>query len=295
MDMKKRVSGIFAPISTPFVDEEASIEQMRDNVRKYSKTPLSGFLVLGSNGENKSLTEDEKLKILEAVVQEKADDQIVMAGTGYESTRQTIQFSKKAEEVGADIVSLVSPGYFKKSLTDEVMIGYYTDVAEAMNIPVFAYNAPGFTGMTLSAKVIETIALHPNIGGMKDTSPAGIAQYLEVCGDNFDVLAGTVNTLFIGLSLGASGGVVSLANAFPEPCCALYEKFKSGDVEGAHKLHSMLFRLNQAVSGKSGVAGVKYAMEVAGYSGGPPRLPLLPLKDADKERIKGAIAEAGLA
>ena len=94
--MKKRVSGIFAPISRPFVDEEASIEQMRENVKKYIKTPMSGFLVLGSNGENKSLTEDEKLKILEAVVQEKADDQIVMAGTGYESTRQTIQFSKKA-------------------------------------------------------------------------------------------------------------------------------------------------------------------------------------------------------
>ncbi len=293
--MTKRVSGIFAPICTPFVDEEVSIKHMKENMRRYKQTPLSGFLVLGSNGENKSLTEDEKLKILEVVIQEKADHQIVMAGTGYESTRQTIAFSKKAEEVGADIVSLVSPSYFKKSLTDEVMIGYYTDVAEALGIPVFAYNAPGFTGMTLSPKVIETIARHPNIGGMKDTSPAGIAQYLEVCGDNFDVLAGTVNTLFIGLSLGASGGVVSLANAFPEPCCALYEKFRAGDVEGARKLHSKLFRLNQAVSGKTGVAGVKYAMEVGGYYGGSPRLPLLPLKAADKERIKGAIVEAGLA
>ena len=293
--MTKRVSGIFAPICTPFVDEEVSLEHMRENMRRYKQTPLSGFLVLGSNGENKSLTEDEKLKILEVVIQEKADHQIVMAGTGYESTRQTIAFSKKAEEVGADIVSLVSPSYFKKSLTDDVMIGYYTDVAEALGIPVFAYNAPGFTGMTLSAKVIEAIAKHPNIGGMKDTSPAGLAQYLEVCGDNFDVLAGTVNTLFIGLSLGASGGVVSLGNAFPEPCCALYERFKSGDVEGARKLHSKLFRLNQAVSGKSGVAGVKYAMEMGGYYGGSPRLPLIPLEDGDKKRIKAAIKEAGLA
>jgi len=137
--MTKRVSGIFAPICTPFVDEEVSIKHMKENMRRYRQTPLSGFLVLGSNGENKSLTEDEKLKILEVVVQEKADHQIVMAGTGYESTRQTIAFSKKAEQVGADIASLVSPSYFKKSLTDEVMIGYYTDVAEAVGIPVFAY------------------------------------------------------------------------------------------------------------------------------------------------------------
>jgi 4-hydroxy-2-oxoglutarate aldolase len=293
--MTKRVSGILAPITTPFVDEEVSIEHMKENVRKYRETPLAGFLVLGSNGESKSLTEDEKVKILEVVSQEKADHQIVMAGTGYESTRQTIAFSKRAQALGADIVSLVTPSYFKKSLTDDAMISYYTDVADAMNIPVFAYNAPGFTGMTLSPKVIEVIAQHPNIGGMKDTSPGGIAQYLEVCGDNFDVLAGTVNILFIGLSLGASGGVVSLANAFPEPCCELYEKFKSGDVEGARKLHSKLFRLNQSVSGKSGVAGVKYAMQVAGYYGGSPRLPLLPLRDTDKQRIKSAIAEAGLA
>ena len=104
--MTKRVSGIFAPICTPFVDEEVSLEHMRENMRRYKQTPLSGFLVLGSNGENKSLTEDEKLKILEVVVQGKADNQIVMAGTGYESTRQTINFSKKAEEVGAEGVAL---------------------------------------------------------------------------------------------------------------------------------------------------------------------------------------------
>jgi 4-hydroxy-2-oxoglutarate aldolase len=129
---------------------------------------------------------------------------------------------------------------------------------------------------------------------MKDSSPGGIAGYLEVCGDDFDVLSGTLNTLFLGLALGASGGVISLANAFPHPCCELYKKFKNGDVEGARKLHSKLFALNKSVSGKSGVAGVKYATEVAGYYGGPPRLPLLPLNDANKKLIKDAIAEAGL-
>lgn len=292
--MANNISGIFAPINTPFRNEEVAIDHLRENMRKYKETPLNGFLVLGSNGENKSLTEDEKVQILEVVLEEKAEHQLVMAGAGYESTRQTIAASKKAVELGADFVSLVSPAYFKKSLTDDALISYYSDVAEALTIPVLAYNAPGFTGITISPKVIETISRHPNIAGMKDTSPGGMAGYLEVCGDDFDVLSGTINTLFLGLALGASGGVVSLANAFPHPCCELYKKFKNGDVEGARKLHSKLFTLNKSVSGKFGVAGVKYATEVAGYFGGPPRLPLLPLKEADKKLIKDAIAKAGL-
>jgi len=292
--MGHKISGIFAPVNTPFLDEDVSFDHFRENMRKYSKTPLSGFLVLGSNGENKSLNEDEKLRLLEIALQEKAEHQVVMAGAGFESTRETIAFSKKAAELGADIISLVTPSYFKKSLTDDALVGYYTDVADALAIPVFAYNAPGFTGLTLSPRVIAAISIHPNIGGMKDTSPDGIARYLEVCGDNFDVLSGTISTLFIGLVLGVSGGVVSLANAYPQACCELYEKWKSGDLDGARELHHKLFVLNQSVSGKFGVAGVKYASEVAGYYGGPPRLPLLPLKDEEKESIKDAIARAGL-
>jgi 4-hydroxy-2-oxoglutarate aldolase len=292
--MTQKVCGVFAPITTPFVDDEVSFDQFKENIRKYRQTPLNGYLVLGSNGESKSLTEGEKLKLLEIVLEEKADQQLVMAGTGYESTRQTVAFSKKVQELGADIVSVVTPSYFKKSLSDDALIGYYTQVADALSIPVFAYNAPGFTGLTLSVNVIEAISQHPNIGGMKDTSPAGLAGYLEFCSDTFDVLAGTMNTLFIGLSLGASGGVISLANAFPEACCELYEAYTQGDIATARRLHSTLFRLNQSVSGAAGVAGVKYAMELGGYHGGNPRLPLLPIKDSDKQRIRQAAEAAAV-
>ena len=292
--MASKISGIFAPINTPFQNEEVAFDHFRENIRKYGKTPLSGFLVLGSNGENRSLTEDEKIKLLEIAIQEKAERQVVMAGAVCESTRETIDFSKKAQELGADLVSLLTPSYFKKSLIDDALIGYYTDVADALSIPVFAYNAPGFTGLTLSPKVIATISKHPNIGGMKDTSPDGIARYLEVCADDFDVLSGTISTLFIGLALGASGGVVSLANAFPDACCELYEKYRSGDLDGAREMHHKLFVLNQSVSGKFGVAGVKFASELGGLYGGNPRLPLLPLKDEDKKSIKDAASKAGM-
>lgn len=292
--MVKRISGIIAPITTPFINEEVSIDHLRGNIRKYRDTPLLGFFVLGSNGENKSLTEEEKVRILEAVLEEKSEQHLVMAGTGYESTRQTIAFSKQATELGADFVSLLTPSYFKKRLTDDAMIRYYTDVAEAVPIPVLVYNAPGFTGITISPKVIETISRHPNIAGMKDTSPDSIARYLEVCGEDFDVLSGTMNTLFLGLVLGASGGVVSLANAYPHRCCELYQKVKRGEIDGARKLHFKLFHLNHSLSGRFGVAGVKYAMDVAGYYGGAPRLPLLPLNEEDKKLIRDAIAKAGL-
>ena len=292
--MTKKLAGIIAPITTPFVNEDVSYEHLKSNMRKYSETGLAGFFALGSNGESKSLTEDEKLKILDVVLQEKADRQLVMAGTGYESTKQTVAFSKKVAAMGVDFISVITPSYFKKRLTDDALIGYYNDVADAVPIPVLAYNAPGFTGMTLSARVIEKISRHPNVAGMKDTSAGNMSSYLSVCGDDFDILSGTVSTLFTAMLEGAKGGVVSLANAFPVPCCELYEFCKAGELDRARRLHYLLFTLNRSVSGSFGVAGVKYAMELAGYYGGDPRLPLLPLNRESQQFISESVSRTGL-
>ena len=292
--MSKKLSGIAAPITTPFVNGEIAYDRLRSNVQKYGETALAGFFALGSNGESMFLTESEKLKVLEVVLQEKADHQLVMAGAGYESTRQTISFSNQVAEMGADFVSILTPSYFKRRLTDEAMIGYYTDVADAVPIPVIAYNAPGFTGMTLTPKVVEVISRHPNVIGMKDTSKGNMSTYLGVADNDFDILSGTVSTLFESMLLGAKGGVVSLANAFPAPCCELYEACKAGDLDKARRLHYMLIKLNKSVSGSFGVAGVKYAAEVAGYHGGDPRKPLLPITEEGRQSIRNAIVAAGL-
>ena len=293
--MTKALSGIFAPIATPFVDEEVSIDQLRENMKKYATSSLSGIFALGSNGESKSLTEDEKIETLQGILEEKGANQLVMAGTGYESTRETIRFSKKIADAGVDFVSVVTPSYFKKRLTDDAMIRYYTDIADAVPIPVLVYNAPGFTGMTLTPKVIGELAGHPNIAGMKDSSTGNMNNYIIAAGGaSFCVLAGTISTLFSALPIGANGGVVSLADAFPEPPCDLYNKFVSGDMDGARELHFKLYALNRAVSGSFGVAGVKYAMELGGFHGGAPRLPLLPLKEEDKQAIRDAVEKAGL-
>jgi len=167
-------------------------------------------------------------------------------------------------------------------------------VADAISIPVLIYNAPGFTGMTVSTGLIQKVSDHPNIIGMKDSSKGNMAGYIEAADDSFMVLAGTVSTLFQSLAIGATGGVVSLANAFPEPCCRLYEKYMAGDTDGARGLHWLLYKLNRSVSGSFGVAGVKYAMELGGYHGGDPRLPLLPITEAGKVSIREAVQAAGL-
>jgi len=292
--MPKKLSGIAAPISTPFVNGEVAYDQLKSNMQKYRRTALAGVFALGSNGESMFLTESEKLKVLEVVLQEKADHQIVMAGSGYESTQQTISFSNQVAEMGADFVSILTPSYFKKRLTDEAMIGYYTDVADGVPVPVIAYNAPGFTGMTLTPKVVEVISRHPNVIGMKDTSKGNMSTYLSAAGDDFDILSGTVSTLFESLLLGAKGGVVSLANAFPAACCELYDACKAIDLDKARRLHYMLIKLNKSVSGSFGVAGVKYAAEVAGYHGGDPRKPLLPITEEGRQSIRKAIEAAGV-
>jgi 4-hydroxy-2-oxoglutarate aldolase len=292
--MKKEIKGVFAPITTPFVNEEVSIEQLRENIRKYSETPLAGFYVLGSNGEAKSLTEEEKLQVLETVMAEKAPHQLIMAGAGYESTRQSIAFAKVAETMGVDFVTLLTPSYFKKRMTDDIIAKYFEDVADAVSVPVIAYNAPGFTGITISPGVIARISRHENIVGMKDSSPGNIGKYLAAMEEGFAVLAGSASILLTGMVLGASGGVLSLGNAFPHKCCELYNLYQQGDSEGALETHYTLFRLNQAVSGSFGVAGVKCAMDLAGYHGGPPRLPLGPIGDEGRKSIEAAIKIAGL-
>ena len=293
--MSPILTGVYAPIGTPFVNEEVAYDQLASNVQKYAASKLSGYLAIGSNGECVSLSEQEKDKVLETIVAHKAAQQKVLAGANAESTRLTIEQCKKVADLGADYASVLTPCYFKKKLTDEAMTRYYLEVADGSPIPVVGYNAPGFTGMTISTTTLKAIATHQNIIGVKDTSPGMIGSYLRAtCELAFDVFSGTANTLFPAIMMGATGGIVSLANVFPDVCATLYERCLAEDLAGARELHLVLGKLNSSVSGSYGVAGVKYASEVAGFHGGDPRLPLLPLSDSDKDSIKQAIEATDL-
>ncbi|MHC4749555.1 MAG: dihydrodipicolinate synthase family protein [Planctomycetota bacterium] len=292
---KKKLSGVFAPVVTPFRSDELAIDDLRYNLRELNKTELNGYLALGSNGEFRSLTDKEQIQVLEVFSHEKGE-KVVMVGTACESTRQTIEKSKLASEMDFDYVSILTPSYFAKRIDGATLEDYYKRVADSVDIPVLLYNAPGFTGgVEIPLQTVLELSKHPNIVGMKDSSPTGPSKLLS-CLDpaqDFHVLAGSANFFYTSVHLGAAGGVLSLANALPEPCCELYRLFTQGRYDDARELSFRLARLNQAVSGPWGVAGVKAAMEITGFKGGQPRHPLKALTDEAKERIRRKMAEEG--
>jgi 4-hydroxy-2-oxoglutarate aldolase len=294
--MDNRLKGVFAPITTPFDAEgEVSWTGLEKNMETYAASRLAGYLALGSNGENKSLSNAEKEKVLKTIVTRKGKGQMVMAGCIFESTKETIEYAKRFEGLGADYLTLLPPSYFAKQMSDAVLLKYFTDVAGAVRTPCLVYNAPQFSaGVTLSVALVKDLAKHPNIVGMKDSSTGNIEGFLFAVRDQFAVMAGSANFFLSALFMGATGGVISLANAFPPIACELYELAVSRQYEKAIALNEKVLRLNKGVSGKGGVAAVKYAMDLAGLAGGNPRLPLLPLKDEDRDGLKKTLEREGM-
>jgi len=292
---ERKLSGVFAPVVTPFHSDELALDDLRSNLRKLNETNLAGYLALGSNGEFKSLSDKEQNRILEVFAEEKGN-KVVMVGTGCESTRQTIEKSKLALEMGFDYVSILTPSYFAKQIDGATLRCYYERIADSIDIPVLLYNAPGFTGgMEIPLQVVLELSGHPNIVGMKDSSPAGPGKLLACLDptEDFNVLAGSANFFYPSLHLGAPGGVLSLANALPGPCCDIYRLFTQGKYDNAKELSFRLARLNQAISGPWGVAGVKAAMDITGFKGGQPRHPLQGLTDEVRERVRQTIINEG--
>ncbi len=292
---ERKLSGVFAPVVTPFHSDELALDDLRFNLRRLSKTDLAGYFALGSNGEFRSLTDKEQIQVLEIFAEEKGN-KVVMVGTGCESTRQTIEKSKLAAEMGFDYVSILTPNYFAKRIDGDTLQCYYERIADSIDIPVLLYNVPGFAGgVEIPPQTVLKLSRHPNIVGMKDSSPTGPGKFLarlEPAAD-FHVLAGSANFFYPALHLGAAGGVLSLANILPGPCCDLYRLFTQGKYDDAKELSFRLARLNQAISGPWGVAGVKAAMDIIGFKGGQPRHPLQALTDEAKKRIKQKMAHEG--
>lgn len=294
--MNERLKGVIAPITTPFTkDGEVDYKGLKKNMDFYAKSGIQGYLALGSNGENKSLLSDEKVKVLRTIVENKSKDQFVMAGCIFESTIETIQFAKQYEKIGADFITLLPPSYFKKQMTDPVLIKYFNDVANAIDTPCLLYNAPQFCGGTeLSVNLVKECAKNPKIVGMKDSSKGNIESFLFGVRDQICVMAGSADFFMNTLFMGGTGGVVSLANVFPSIVNDLYKLILAKDYEKSFALNERVLQLNKGVSGSGGVAAVKYGMDLAGLVGGEPRLPLLPLPDDTKAKMEAFMKKEGL-
>jgi 4-hydroxy-2-oxoglutarate aldolase len=291
----RKMAGVFAPISTPFADDEAvDFDALAFNVERYAATGLLGYLALGSNGENRSLTEEERRDALRCIVQRKRPDQVVMAGATYDAQRDSERFLRDAADLGADFGLVLSPGYFRKQMTDDVLFRYFSTLADGSPIPVVLYNAPAFCGVTLSPALVGRLAAHSNIVGMKDSAASGIESFLPYESESFHVLAGSANFLFAAMMGGSIGGTVSLANSFPEIALELFRCGQARDKAKGPPLQERVTRINQAIAGPYGPAGVKAAMTLAGYKGGIPRRPLLPLTDEQVGALRAVLVGEGL-
>lgn len=294
--MKSRLRGIFPPIPTIFdasgrVDRRATSE----NVRRWMTTDLTGVLALGSNGEAALLDEDESQAVVEAVREQTPRERVLLVGVGRESTRLTISAAKRAAKAGADAVLVRTPFFYKSQMTGEALYGHFQAVADASPVPVLLYNLPGVTGVSFTLPIVTRLADHPNIIGIKETSPdiERLGQFAGVRPDRFRVLCGCAPVVYPALVSGAAGAILAVANVLPEECCALYDHVLAGRHREALELQRKLTPLAQLVTTVHGVAGLKVALELSGYHGGPVRAPLLAATSRIRDDVAAAYAVFG--
>ncbi len=275
-----RLSGTFTPIVTPF-DRDDSVDEvaLARNVRRWMKTALDGLVVLGSNGEAAQLDDDEADRVVELVRRDVPRDRLLIAGTGRESTRGTIAATRRAAARGVDAVLVRTPAFFKSQMTAEVLERFYVEVADASPVPILLYNVTMFTGVNLPVECVARLAEHVNIVGMKESgSDIGhIAELVAQTPEAFTILAGSATTLFHALCAGCDGAVLALAALVPDACARMRTLVAEGQIAEARILQRRLMPLARSVGTHFGVPGLKCALDVIGFSGGPPRPPLRPL------------------
>ena len=294
-EVQAKLAGVFAPICTPFAaNEDVDHGALRFNLARYAESGILGYLALGSNGENRSLAEDEKLQVLDDVVRHKGPGQVVLAGAAYDGQREAERFLAAAADLGADFGLVLAPGYFRAQMTDQVLYRYFSSLADRAPIPLLLYNAPGFCGITLGPDLVGRLAAHQNIVGLKDSAASGIEGFLRFQGPSFQVLAGSATFLFRAMTGGSPGGTVSLANSFPALALQLFGCGRDRDKANGVPLQGRVSHINAAISGAHGVAGVKAAMTLAGFRGGIPRRPLLPLEPVQVQALRALLVAEGL-
>ncbi|MBP6333312.1 MAG: dihydrodipicolinate synthase family protein [Aminivibrio sp.] len=293
----KKVHGIFAPIATAFdASGEVDYSTFAENTVSFGATKLSGLVVLGSNGEFTLLSHEEKVKLVETARNHLPAGKMVIAGTGCESFRETLQLTKECASVGADVALVVTPNYYKKDMNEAALEKFYTMLADASPIPVMIYNMPGNSGVNVPSSLTLKLAAHPNITGIKD-SGGNIVQISEVLAKapaGFSVFAGSGSYLLATLMLGGVGGTLAVANVVPDYCAGIQENFEKGDLEKARKMQLALLPLNAAVTSRFGIGGMKAAMDMVGFKGGLPRLPILPAGEETRKEIARILKELGI-
>lgn len=287
------LSGIYPPLPTFFtLQEELDLATYRRHIARLGEHGITGYVVMGTNGEAVHLTGDERAQVIEAARQAAGPQAQIIAGCGEQSTRATIRNCEQAARSGADVALVIPPFYYKGRMDATALLDHYRTVADSSPLPVVIYNMPASTsGLDLNAATICTLAEHPNIIGVKDSAGnmEKLAQIVAVTaekrGDSFRVFAGSAGYLLPALAVGAVGAVAALANVFPREVCRVQELFQAGQLEEARRLQAVLAPANTAVTSGYSVPGLKAALELTAGYGGRPRRPLQPLTDNERKQL----------
>jgi 4-hydroxy-2-oxoglutarate aldolase len=290
-----RLDAVFPPMATVF-DRNGAVDSaaISANVVKWIAAGVGGVVALGSNGEAPFVDEDEAEQVIAAARDSVPRDRVLIVGTGRESTRATIAASHRAAARGADAVLVRTPSFFKARMTPDVFVRHYTAVADATPVPVLLYNVPAVTGVNLTPDAVGRLAAHPNIIGVKETGSdtAQVAAFIEAAAgsDGFAVIAGSAPTFYPSLCVGATGGILAVSCVLPALAVQLHEHFRAGRHAEARTLQRRLTPLAKLVTTGLGVAGLKKAMDLAGFVGGEPRAPLVPLTAEAASQVCDAVA-----
>lgn len=347
------LQGIFPAVTTPFYPDGAVYyKKIEHNVDRYSRTPVSGLVVLGSTGEAVMLSDDERRQVLLATVEAAAPEKVLIAGTGAESVQETLKLTEYAARLKYDVALVRTPHFYRPQMKPDALLGFYRTVADRSPLPVLLYTVPPYTAYDLPLDVIVELADHPNIIGIKEssgnvekvvamvqrtrhvkrtavatevfqavtermmTAPAGagtqdggqLVSADELTGGGgvavaakpriktrpkevgFQVLVGAAQTLLASLQAGVSGGVLAFADPAPTICFEIYSAWKDNDIEMAQAKQSSLVTATKHVVSELGIPAIKYAMDLNGYYGGLPRLPLLPLTASQKSSVETLMA-----
>jgi 4-hydroxy-2-oxoglutarate aldolase len=293
--VKARLCGIFCPIVTPF-NRRGAIDEKRfqENLKKQSGRGLGGFVVSGSTGEMPYLSASERLRLTELARPHIPPEELLLVGTGFESTRETLRVSREAFARGADAVLALTPNYFKSRMDSAALVAHYRTLADQLKRPVIVYNIPQFTGVRMEPRALAALARHPQIIGVKESSGdlAYLRLVLRAVPRSFRVMTGAAQIILEAFKAGSAGGILGQSNFAPDLCIGLYDAFCRKHRKVAAELQARLMPLVQKISTPYGVPGIKAAADLCGYAGGDPRPPLLPVGGAARRSIQAALHEA---
>jgi dihydrodipicolinate synthase/N-acetylneuraminate lyase len=291
------LGGIIAALPTPFNESgDVAFDKLRTNFERWNLSDLKGYLILGSTGEFPHLTVEEKLSIIETARDSIPSDRLMLVSTGELSTRATVEMTAKAADRGADAAVVITPFYYKKLLDEEQLAAHYRRVADHSRIPIVIYLIPQFSGVYLRPETIASLAEHPNIIGLKESSGDLTALkdlFRNLTQVDFSVLVGAPAIFKEAMASGAHGGVLGVACLAPNACVALDRECRSAYGGRSDALQDRLTRLSRKTT-VNGIGHLKTAMDFVGYYGYLPRSPLPVPTEDEKREIEAAIVESGL-